>query len=65
MKCICNNCKHCLEHSDGKVCGKHLIFVHNDDTCEGFENDDLFDPTKLVAFTIIAIGIVILCTKIL
>ena len=65
MKCICKNCKHCLEHPDGKICDKNLIFVQEDDYCEGFENDELFDPSKLVAFTIIAIGIVILCAKFL
>jgi hypothetical protein len=65
MKCICKNCKHCLEHPDGKICGKHLIFVHNDDTCEIFENDELFDPTKLVLFTVAVVAIVIFLSKIL
>lgn len=65
MKCICKNCKHCLEHADGKVCGKHLIFVQEDDYCEGFENDELFDPTKLVLFAVAVVAIVIFLSKIL
>ena len=65
MKCICKNCKHYLEHPDGKFCGKHLIFVHNDDTCEGFENDEMFNPTKLVLFTVAVVAIVIFLSKIL
>lgn len=65
MKCICKNCKHCLEHPDGKVCGKHLVFVHKDDTCEGFETDELLNPKKIAAFAIIIAGIVIILLKIL
>ena len=42
-----------------------MIFVHEDDTCEGFENDELFNPTKLVVLTIVTIGIVIILSKIL
>lgn len=47
------------------MCNKHLVFVHKDDTCEGFESDELFNPTKLVAFAIVVIGIVIFLSKIL
>lgn len=65
MRCICKNCKHCHEHDDGKLCAKHMVFVHEDDTCEGFENDELFSCNKLIAFTIVAIGIVLLCAKFL
>lgn len=65
MKCICNNCKHCLIHPDGLMCNKHLVFVHKDDTCEGFENDELLDPKKIAAFAIIIAGIVIFLSKIL
>jgi hypothetical protein len=65
MRCICKNCKHCLEHHEGLVCSKHMIFVHEDDTCEGFENDELFNPTKLVVLAIVVIGIVLLCAKFL
>lgn len=42
-----------------------MIFVHEDDTCEGFENDELFNPTKLVVLAIVVIGIVLLCAKFL
>ena len=42
-----------------------MIFVHEDDTCEGFENDELFNPTKLVALAIVVIGIVLLLAKFL
>lgn len=65
MRCICKNCKHCREHSEGRVCSKHMIFVHEDDTCEGFENDELFNPTKLVVLAIVVIGIMLLCAKFL
>ena len=65
MKCICKNCKHCLEHPDGKVCDKHLIFVQEDDTCEGFETEEISDPTKLVLFAVAVVAIVIFLSKIL
>lgn len=47
------------------MCTKKMIFVRDEDFCPDFENDELFDPTKLVAFTIIVIGIVIFLSKIL
>ena len=64
-RCICKNCKHCKVHTDGKVCGKHLVFVHEDDTCEGFETNEMFNPTNLTLFTIACIAIVYLLLKIL
>lgn len=65
MKCICKNCKHCLEHPDGKFCDKNLVFVQKHDSCDNFENDELFDPTKLVFFAIIVVAIVIFLSKFL
>lgn len=65
MKCICKNCKHCLEHADGKVCDKHLIFVQEDDYCDNFETEEMSDPTKLVLFTVAVVAIIIFLTKIL
>ena len=61
----CENCKHRLDHPEGIVCEDKLCFVEPDDTCLDWENDELFKPTKLIAFTIVAIGIVILLAKIL
>ena len=65
MRCTCKNCKHCLEHADGKFCEKHLVFVEDDDYCVDFENDKLFDPTKLVLFAIVVVAIVIFLSKFL
>lgn len=64
MKCICKNCKHCLEHY-GNFCDKHLVFVQDNDYCFDFENDELFDPTKLVLFAIVVVAIVIFLSKFL
>ena len=64
-RCICKNCKHCIEHPDGKVCDKHLVFVQDNDYCFDFENDKLFDPTKLVLFAIVVVAIVIFLSKFL
>lgn len=47
------------------MCTKKLCFVRDEDFCPDFENDELFNPTKLVAFAIIVIGIVILCANFL
>ena len=61
----CENCKHRLDHPEGIVCEDKLCFVEPDDTCLNWETKEVFDPTKLVAFTIVAIGIMILCAKFL
>lgn len=47
------------------MCTKKMIFVQDEDYCPYFENDELFNPIKLVALAIVAIGIVILCVKFL
>ena len=65
MKCTCKNCKHCLEHPDGLMCGNKMVFVDKEDTCLDWDTYELFKPTKLIAFTIIAVGIVIFLAKIL
>ena len=65
MKCICKNCKHCLERPYGKFCAKNLVFVQDNDYCFDFENDKFFDPTKLVLFTIVVVAIVIFLSKFL
>ena len=61
----CKNCKHRLDHPEGIICETSLNFVDPDYTCVDWENDDLFNPAKVVAFTIITIGIVILCANFL
>ncbi len=63
MRGICRNCQHSCLHEEGRMCTKKLCFVRDEDFCSYFENDELFDPTKLVAFAIIAIGIVIFLSK--
>ena len=65
MKCICKNCKHCLEHPYGKFCNKNLIFVQKHDSCDDFETKEMSDTTKLVLFIIIVLGVVIFLSKIL
>lgn len=65
MKCTCSNCKYRLDHPDGIVCENKLAFVEPTDNCTEWETEELFDPTKLVAFTIIAIGITFLLGKFL
>lgn len=65
MKCICKNCKHCLEHPYGKFCDKNLIFVQKHDSCDDFETKEMSDPTKLVLFAIVVVAIVIFLLKIL
>ena len=65
-RCICKNCNHSSdEHEDGRMCTKKMIFVQDNDYCPYFENDELFSINKLIAFTIVAIGIVLLCAKFL
>jgi hypothetical protein len=61
----CENCKHRLDHPEGIICNKRLLFVDNDATCLDWENDELFNPTKLVALAIVAIGIVLILGKFL
>lgn len=61
----CKNCKHRLDHPEGIMCDKRLLFVDNDATCLDWENDELFNPTKLVVLAIVVIGIVLICTKFL
>jgi hypothetical protein len=65
MKCICKNCKHRIEHSEGIICERNLAFTNPEATCLEWDNDELFKPHKLVAFAIVAIGIVLLCAKFL
>lgn len=48
-----------------KVCTKHIMVVRGRDTCKNFENDEFFNPIKLVAFAIVAIGIVLILSKFL
>lgn len=48
-----------------KVCTKHIMVVRGRDTCKNFENDEFFNPMKLVAFTIITIAITLLLSKFL
>ena len=64
-RCICENCKHCVEHPEGKICDKHLIFVQQNDYCDNFETEEMSDPTKLVLFAVIVVGIVYFLSKIL
>lgn len=65
-RCICKNCKcSSVDPKQGRLCTKKMIFVHNDDYCPYFENNELFSCNKLIAFTIVAIGIVILLAKFL
>lgn len=61
----CFNCQHSCLHEEGRMCTKKLCFVRDEGFCPDFENDELFDPTKLVAFAIIVIGIAILLSKFL
>lgn len=65
MKCNCNNCKHCLKHPDGLLCGKKLIFVERDNLCEDWNSEELFSPTALVIIMVIAVAIVAICAKFL
>lgn len=65
MRCICKNCKHCYEHDEGKLCAKHIMFVHDEDCCPYFKNDELFNTPKFVALAIVAIGIMLLFAKFL
>ena len=65
MKCTCENCKHRLDHPEGIICGNKLSFVDKNGTCADWDNEDFFDTTYLVAFTIIAIGIVLICANFL
>lgn len=62
---ICKNCKHCHKHPDGNLCDKNLIFVQENGYCEGFEDNELFNPTKLVLFAVAVVAIVIFLLKIL
>ncbi len=65
MKCICDTCKKCLQHPEGLLCSDRMVFVEPNSTCLDWENDEIFNPTKLVALAIVAIGIVILLAKFL
>lgn len=65
MRCICRNCKHYMIDANEKVCTKHIMIVRGRDTCKNFENDEFFNPIKLVAFTIITIAITLLLSKFL
>lgn len=56
----CGNCKHLLDHEDGAICGKTLLFTEDEDICLDWETEEVFNPTKLVALAIVVIGIVLL-----
>lgn len=61
----CGNCKHLLDHEDGAICGKTLLFTEDEDICHDWETEEVFNPTKLVALAIVAIGIVLLLANFL
>lgn len=61
----CGNCKHLLDHEDGAICGKTLLFTEDKDICLDWETEEVFNPTKLVALAIVVIGIVLLLAKFL
>lgn len=65
MKCNCNNCNSCLQHPDGLLCSKKMVFVEKEDTCLEWESDENFEAGKLVALAIIAIGVVIMLANFL
>ena len=65
MKCICDNCKRCLEHPEGLLCANKMTFVKKDDTCLDWENDELFNPTLLIVFSLAFLAIVMFLSKIL
>ena len=64
-KCVCRNCKHCLIHPEGLVCANRMVFIDKEDTCLDWDSEELFMPTAIIIFTIIAIAIIIFCAKIL
>lgn len=66
MRTICKNCKHFTPHHDGaSLCNKKICFVDKRDSCREFNTDEMFDPTKLVLFTVAVVAIVIFLSKIL
>ena len=65
MICKCENCKHRVPHEEGLLCGNKLCFVEPTDNCTEWDNEELFDPTKLVALAIIVVGVVIVLAKFL
>lgn len=65
MKCCCNTCKHCFEHSEGLWCEDKLTFVHKEDMCYNWDSDEVLASGKFVSLAIIAIGIVLLLAKFL
>lgn len=64
MKCTCENCKHCRIYDEGNLCMKRLIFVNKQDSCEDWETDKFFSPTRMVAFAIIMIGVMVLLSRV-
>lgn len=50
---------------DSRLCYKHMVFVEDDETCESFENEELYNPIKIVLLTIVVIAITIFLIKIL
>jgi hypothetical protein len=65
MRGICKNCEHSSNNEEGRICTKGLLFVNDNDFCDEFENNAIFDPSGIIAFTVVAIGIVILLAKFL
>lgn len=65
MECKCKNCRYRLDHPEGIVCEKSLSFVDAEYACNKWENEDLFNPKKMVALAIVVIGIVLLLAKFL
>ena len=55
MKCICKNCKHCLNHADGTICGRKLVFVRERDYCLDFDTKNIFNPVPLILVAILFI----------
>ena len=64
MKCTCETCKHCGIHPDGNLCTKRLMFVNDNDYCDDWDTDKFFSSARLVAFTIIVIGVAILLSRV-
>ena len=65
MECKCKNCKFAKEHEEGLMCTNKLCFVDKDDACVDWDSEELFSVPKWVIYALCAIGIVILCAKIL
>ena len=64
MICSCEKCKYCVICDEGNLCMKRLIFVNKQDSCEDWETDKLFSPTRMVALAIIMIGVMVLLSRV-